>query len=633
MNNKTLPSQARPALLWLLLSLLLVSTFGLAGCSGAPPRTAASDPLSQAQELEARGDFVRAAGVYLALARDADGPLRQDYQLSAAAAWFNAGEFDQARALLDSIEAEGLNKDLLIRRQLLGARLALSDGNPQQALVALEGIIPAEHSFLAQADLHLLRAEAHILLGNSLEAARARILRDALLSEPIAIRDNQLAILQALGQLQNTALQEAEPPDNLSGWMELVLITRMSAGEPGQFNERITDWRYRYRQHPASEELIASLLDDPRQLLTPSQASEPVGSVGQIALLLPLSGPLANVGAAVREGFMAAAGEQPDGTQSIRAYDVSVLGPEGDPDSILQSYQQAVQEGADLIVGPLQKEGVNALFFSDQLPVPTLALNYSDQGDFPPANLYQFGLLPEDEARQVAERAWLNGDTRALALVPEGEWGARVLAAFNKELERLGGILVDYESYSSEQAEFSAPVRALLQYTGGNPPRRQDADYLFLAAFPAQARGIGPQLQYFYASNLPVYATSHLYDTLGNTTVDLDLNGMIFADMPWVLSDDIPQQALRRELASQSPNSFQQLKRLYALGVDAYDTIFHLDRLKSSPAERFEGATGSLSLDEANRIHRRLIWARFENGQARLLAPADASLSPSELNE
>ncbi len=68
-----------------------------------------------------------------------------------------------------------------------------------------------------------------------------------------------------------------------------------------------------------------------------------------------------------------------------------------------------------------------------------------------PAQLYQFALAPEDEARQAAERASLDGHTRALAMVPAGAWGARQLQAFTDRFQELGGTVIRAERYGAEQ--------------------------------------------------------------------------------------------------------------------------------------------------------------------------------------
>lgn len=637
------------------LLLLLALTASACGTLSIPssstarpaPATVRSDTAQQAQELEKQGDFLGAARAYQELADQATEPQRQDYILHAAAAYLQAGDVKQARLLVDSVAVEGLPAERLTRRQVLDAQVALSEGDPQHALKALNseprpGALPS-----LQAEAHLLRAESYSLLGNHIETARARITLEPLLTDPVAIQDNQRGIVQALAMMSDEALRQlaAGPPEVLSGWMELVTIARATGKDPVQYKTQVADWRHRYRQHPASEETLQYLVTRtaaPAPGLTPvepapgiTSATVPltttIGTPARIALLLPISGPLAGAGNAVREGVLAAARAQAGGDNpAVTVYDVGAANAQERTTKVLEMYQQALQEGVGAVLGPLDKEGVKALYSLGTLPVPTLTLNYGDESDAAPSNLYQFGLAPEDEARQAAERAWLEGHSQALVLTPIGEWGDRIYNAFSTQLEQRGGIVVDQESYPPEGVDFSAEVRRLLKYSDAGekrnkkirPQRRHDADFIFLAAQPRQARTIRPLLQFFYASELPVYATSHVYSANPSPVADQDLEGLMFADMPWVLMDNTPQQVLRGTLAGQSPAAFAQYKRLYALGVDAYHLLAQLDRLRGAPEERFEGETGGLTLDTANRIHRHLVWARFVNGAPQLLEGA-----------
>src|SRR5690554_7108230 len=77
--------------------------------------------------------------------------------------------------------------------------------------------------------------------------------------------------------------------------------------------------------------------------------------------------------------------------------------------------------------------------------------------------------------------------------------------------------------------------RLLRQSTEFEPRRRQDADWLFLVALPQQARQIKPTLAFNFASDLPVYSTSHVYSGEPNPSKDRDLNGIVFCDTPWLL--------------------------------------------------------------------------------------------------
>ncbi len=639
-----------------LLTLILSACGTLSIPSLVPARPAPaplpSDNTQHAQELEKQGDFLGAARAYQELAAQAAAPQRQDYTLRAAAAYMQAGDVAQARLLVDSVAAQGLPAEPLTRRQVLDAQVALSEGDPQHALKALDNEPRAGVAASLQAEAHLLRAESYSLLGNHIETARARTKLEPLLTNPISIQDNQRGIVQALVMMPDDTLRQLAvgPPDILSGWMELVAIARSAGKNSAQYKTEIADWRHRYPQHPASEETLHTLTrlaeapaSAPSAAPTPATptpalavpaaptVSGSVGAPAKIALLLPLSGPLAGAGNAVREGVLAAARAE-SGTENpaIMVYDVGVANPLEHSAKVLEMYQQALQAGAGAVLGPLDKGGVKALYSLGTLPVPTMSLNYGDETDAALGNLYQFGLAPEDEARQAAERAWLEGHNQALVLTPSGEWGERVYDAFKAQLEQRGGIVVDHESYPAEGVDFSTEVRHLLKYSDAGekknkkiqPQRRQDADFIFLAAQPRQARTIRPLLQFFYASELPVYATSHVYSANPSPVADQDLEGLMFADMPWVLMDNTPQQVLRGTLAGQSPAAFAQYKRLYALGVDAYHVLAQLDRLRASPEEYFEGETGSLTLDAANRIHRHLVWARFVNGAPQLLEGA-----------
>ena len=96
---------------------------------------------------------------------------------------------------------------------------------------------------------------------------------------------------------------------------------------------------------------------------------------------------------------------------------------------IVALYRQAVAEGAKMIVGPLSKEEGMQLLQAGPLTVPTLMLNtlpVTKTAD----NLYQLGLSPEDEVKQVAAKAWQDGKKKAVIIVPASAWGQRVAQVF-----------------------------------------------------------------------------------------------------------------------------------------------------------------------------------------------------------
>ena len=104
-----------------------------------------------------------------------------------------------------------------------------------------------------------------------------------------------------------------------------------------------------------------------------------------------------------------------------------------------------------------------------------------------------------------------------------------------------------------------------------------------------------------------------------NSAADRDLDGVVFGDIPWVLSNDTEHASLRDRMQKAWPESVATYTRLYAFGADAYTIIPHLERLRLHRFAEFQGQTGRLSIDDANRVNRQLIWARFTAGTPRLV--------------
>ena len=292
-----------------------------------------------------------------------------------------------------------------------------------------------------------------------------------------------------------------------------------------------------------------------------------------------------------------------------------------------------------MVIGPLVKESVEQMARASSLEVPVLALNQIQTQAPPPDNLYQFGLTPEDEARQVAERAWVDGHTRAIVLTPQGEWGERIFDSFRNRWVGLGGKIVERQVYDPKKNDFSIPIRTLLNIDESyqrqrsirnalgrkvefEPRRRQDADFIFLLAKTILARQIRPQLQFHHASNLPIYTTSHSYSGVPDHKKDLDLEGVVFPDIPWLLANEGDQplsRALMQETLSKKSSNYG---RLYAMGIDSYRMMPHLARLQSSSRETLDGKTGILYIGRHNHVHRQLVWARMKKGTPEIIGYA-----------
>ena len=606
----------------ILILLALAGLFLVSGCTTgvrvAPP-TAEQRLQSQAQSLEAAGDLQGAAALYLQAADQATAPLKQDYLLSGADRLIRAGDYARAEAVLAGIAAAGLPEAQRQHYDVTQARLDLAQNRPGQVLERLR-MMPAGGPW--QADTHRLRAEAYLLDNNYLSSARERIALDGLLTDPQQKLENQFDIWKALTRLSDAQLQDmrmAPPPDVLSGWLELVELTRLYLQQPQALAEVIPHWITRYPGHPADGVFIARLLENMGTAARPPQ---------QVAILLPLSGPLAEASTAIRDGILAAYYDTSDGSQRpvLRIYDVGT-----NPADAVARYQQAVADGARFVIGPLRKEAVEVLLQQEQLPVPLLTLNQIDTGVSVNPSVYEFGLAPEDEAREVARRAWRDGHRRAISLVQQGDWGERVQAAFVDEWSKLGGSLLDHQAYDPGETDHSRIISATLNLDASKarqtslvrllgqklefePRRRQDVEFIFLLATPGQARLIRPQLSFFRAQHVPVYSTSHVYSGQPDPSRDIDLNGLMFCDMPWILEAGSGWQELKQGISQLWPENASSRERFYALGIDAYRISPYLGRFEGSLFGSYHGVTGNLTLDPRQVLHRTLVWAQFRNG-------------------
>jgi outer membrane PBP1 activator LpoA protein len=385
----------------------------------------------------------------------------------------------------------------------------------------------------------------------------------------------------------------------VAGWLELGRILADAKSGALGTQRRLQAWRERYPAHPASESLWKGAAGKP---------ATPGGRLQQVALLLPLSGRAAAAGGAVRDGFLGAYyDDDASGRPRIRVYDVA----ERDAPS---AYLQALADGADFVVGPLTREEVAALATLADGRAATLALNFLPDNVQVPDRFYQYALSPEDEARLAARRIAADGRASGVVLAPQSDWGRRVAAAFVEEFTAGGGHVVDQAYYLPSTADFNETIRRLLRTTGqrGSSPR-PDAQFIFVAAQPVHGRMIRTQLRFNYASNLPMYSTSDVFDPAGPGNVDLD--GVIFPDMPWVL-DPFGSAAPARESADRAfPNRGGQMSRLYAFGYDAYRLMQELPRMRSGSLGPLPGVTGRLAVDAQGRVRRELDWAQIVGGR------------------
>jgi hypothetical protein len=360
-------------------------------------------------------------------------------------------------------------------------------------------------------------------------------------------------------------------------------------------------------------------------------ATGPAEEVGpHIALLLPISGRAAGAAISVRDGFMSAYFQSPaDERPRVRIYDTGTH-------SVAEALTQASQLGADFVVGPLTREEVTAAADFTAPHAPVLALNFLPAERAAPAQFFQYALSPEDEARLAARRILEDHHRRGVALVPAGDWGERVVAAFRQELTAGGGDLLATATIDAARTDYSGPITEVLRINDSmarykrlesalgtklqfEPRRRGDIEFIFAAAQAGTERLLRPQLRFHYAGDIPTYATSDAFEP--DVRANDDLEGLMFPDMPWMLGGELAD-AVHAAAREAWPSGGPHRGRLFAFGFDAYRLAQALRRRGVMSSVSVDGLTGHLSIDPERRVHRDLGWAQLHNGEVRVLPPA-----------
>lgn len=655
-------------LAWLLAVLL-------AGCAGLPSAGTAS--LERARELTTRGEHALAAREYERLAervaervaeqRETEEPRAPRLWLDAATAWIRAARPEEADRVLARLTPPSyqtaLSPALLRERETLRAESAALGGDAARAWALFSALdAPTEgdarNEYLRRRQAFAAAAEQPL---EAIRAARAREATAVDAARKSLIHGELLAQLRAAVERGARLDPRTAGRDTLArGWLEAAPLAARTAQLPSAAAANVTaDWRKRYPNHPATTALAATHRAAlPSASSTPPDTSPPSGSASaattssstggkHVAALLPLSGRNAAAGRQLRDGMLAAhyrwrsadttsGNTAPSDRLPLRFYDTNGA-------AITEVLQRAERDGAVFVIGPLAREEVIAAA-EDARALPTLALNFlPGERALARPDFYQFALSPEEEARAIARQALAQGQRRAIALVPAGDWGERVLGAFESTLKQGGGSVIARASISSDQA--SAAIEQALRLDQSRsrhrrlqsildtplafqPRRRGDVDVLFVPGGANALRELRPQLRFHGAADIPSYTTSDAWD--GRATSEL--TGLVFPDTRWMLDTDEPTTRALREAARASFGTEHDRHRLFAFGHDAWLLQQRLRQWRSgtnaSMALVVEGATGRLELDDEGRIRRSLEWAEFIDGGIRAIAATELGRDP-----
>ena len=533
-----------------------------------------------------------------------------------------ADKTEESHALILSINPDNLDNRDFVRHSLLIANIYIANNQLEFASQVLQttrfNALTGRQKSELRIEIIQLQADVAIALGNYPLGLEKLIKLSRLAKRKSDIRAIHDQIWTILYLVPYEVLSEKNKKNyQHRGWLKLAASSREYQLHPNEQAKIFSAWRRNWKSHPAAK-------NPPSYFGGSSFWNSNPDSIG---LLVPLQENYLTPSKTLIDGFMDAyysamnlETKKSKKLPEIRIYDSS-------SGEITAVYNQAVKDGMDLIIGPMRQSEVEALGKLDDLPVPTISLNRLDSSSAASTdNLYQFGLSTEDELTQIANRAWQRGHRNILMISPDNSWGRKSADFMRQHWVTKGGSMMEDARYPISVNDFTKflkqPLQIDLSEKRGlsikrfinsrvkySARRRQDIDVVVMLGYPIKARQIKPALDFLYASDIPVMATSHIFSGLEQTGLDRDLSQVEFTSMPWTLKGQ-----LAKELQPDK-QLHTAYRHLYALGHDSFLIARNLSNLEKSEPFPLFGATGLLLLKDGT-IVREQKWAKFKRGAA-----------------
>jgi branched-chain amino acid transport system substrate-binding protein len=139
-----------------------------------------------------------------------------------------------------------------------------------------------------------------------------------------------------------------------------------------------------------------------------------------------------------------------------------VMDDGGNADTARQVAQQALDGGAEIILGPLFAQSVSAVGqVARGRNVPVIA--FSTDANVASNGVYLLSFLPETDVERIVQYASSTGKRSYAALIPDNPYGIVVEAAFKQAVARRNGQIVALEHYTHDKAAMAGPVRNVAQ--------------------------------------------------------------------------------------------------------------------------------------------------------------------------
>ena len=356
---------------------------------------------------------------------------------------------------------------------------------------------------------------------------------------------------------------------------------------------------------------------------TPAPGAAPTGqTIGngkvKVGLILPLTaeGQGAVVGNSLKNAAEMSLAEFPNADLTLLVKD-----DRGTPEGARAAAQEAVSEGAELIIGPLFAPSVQAAGqVARGANRPVIA--FSSDSNVASRGIYLLSFPPENDVNRVIGYASQQGRKSFAALVPDTAYGKVVEAAFQQAVASRGARVAAIERFGSDPASMRAVVQRLM-------PSLQQADALFVPAAADTMPALGQALQeagYNPAKVKPL--GTGVWNDAGIARVPAIQGG-------WFAS---PDTAGFNAFAGRYQQRFNSAPtRTATLAYDAASLAAALARTQGSQrfseavltnASGFAGADGVFRFRPDGQVERGLAVLELRNGQIVTINAAPRDLGP-----
>lgn len=287
-------------------------------------------------------------------------------------------------------------------------------------------------------------------------------------------------------------------------------------------------------------------------------------NAAKIALLLPLSasGGAADIAKALKEAGELAVFEAGQAGVVLTTKDTL-----GTPAGAQAAAQAAVQEGAELIIGPLFSSSVKAVApVAQAANIPVIA--FSTDKNVATQGIYLLSFLPEQDVDRVIDYAVSSGRRNFAALVPKSPYGAVVEKALVAAAKKRRARVVAIQRYARNEQALQGPTKVMAKAVLNNSKKIQA---LLIAEGGSLLRSIGNVLasEGVSSANVKLLGTG-LWDEADVNTIQPIIGG-------WYAG---PPPSAKQQFAQRFRNAYgREPPRLSSLAYDAVSLAIALARL------------------------------------------------------